>query len=101
MILDKKYKQPADVKDYPIDYTDWLAENSPADTLASATSSVVCETDATDTALTVSNLVVSPQKVSPWLSGGTNGQRYKVTITVTTAAARIDQAEFKVIVKDT
>lgn len=100
MILATRQKQPADVKDYPISYTEWLAENAPADTLASAISAVVCLTDPADTALTVTNLIVSAQAVAPWLSGGTSGCRYKVTITVTTAAARKDQVEFIVNVKD-
>jgi len=38
--------------------------------------------------------------VSVWLSGGTDGQRYKVTVTVDTMGGRRDQSEFIVRVKD-
>ena len=100
MILDTKEKQPAEYKDYPIDYTAWLAENAAGDTLASAVKTVTCLTDATDTAMTVPNLVVSPTAVAPWVAGGTDGKKYKITVTVTTAAGRIDQSELIIKVKD-
>jgi hypothetical protein len=98
MILDKKEKQPVEVKDYPIDYSDWLAEV--ADTISDVAASVVCLTNAQDTDLIISNLVMTPTAVSVWLSGGTSGERYKVSVDVTTAAGRVDQSEFIVKVKD-
>lgn len=101
MILGTRFKQPVEIKDYPVDYTDWLAENAPTDTMSSATTAVACLTDPADTSLTVSNLVVSSNTVAPWLSGGTSGKRYKLTITATTTAGRKDQSEMIIIVKDT
>lgn len=100
MILDRKEKQPAEVKDYPIDYTEWLAEISGGDTLASAVATVVCTSDSTDTALVVNSVSVSATGIAVWLSGGTDGQTYKVTVTVTTTGGRIDQSEFIVKLKD-
>jgi hypothetical protein len=98
MILDRKEKQPVEVKDYPIDYTEWLDEA--ADTLTDVQAAVVCLTDDADTSLVVQNLTLAPKGVSVWLSGGTDGQRYKVSVTVTTAGGRVDQSEFVVRVKD-
>lgn len=100
MILDTKEKQPVEVKDYPIDYSDWLAEISGGDTLSSAVSVAVCVSDATNTALIVNKTVLSSNKASVWLSAGTSGQKYKVTVTVQTVGGRTDQSEFYVKVKD-
>ena len=103
MIIGSRPKQPADRKDYPISYTDWLAENAPGDTLASAIAAVECLNVPSDTSLVVASVGVSAQTVSPFLTGGTSGCRYKVTVTVTTAASppRVDQCEFIINVKDT
>lgn len=101
MILDTKIKEPADYKDYPIDYSAWLAENSPGDTLVGATKSVNCLSNPTDTAMTVPNLVVSATAVAPWVAGGTVGYTYLVTLIVTTAAGRVDTCEIKFKVKGT
>jgi hypothetical protein len=100
MILDRKEKQPAEVKDYPIDYTPWLSEISGGDTIASATATVVCTTDATNTGLVVSQVVVSTTAVSIWLTGGASGQTYKVTVRATTVGGRLDESEFIVKLKD-
>jgi hypothetical protein len=100
MILMKYDKQPADVKDYDTDYTDWMPTG---DAISTYSASVVCLTDTTETSPTL--LVDSQEATSlvlkTWLSGGTSGQTYKVTVTITTTGGRTDQAEFKVKVKDT
>ena len=98
MILDRKEKQPIEIKDYPINYAEWLVESG--DTLSDVNASVVCLTDPTDTALVVHNLTLAPTAVSVWLAGGTDGQRYKVTVTVNTQGGRRDQSEFIVRIKD-
>ena len=100
MILDRKEKQPAEVKDYPIDYSQWLAEIIGGDTLAFAVAAAVCTTDATNTALVVNQVVVSGSALAIWLSGGTDNQNYKVTVTATTTGGRVDQSEFIVKIKD-
>lgn len=100
MILDRKEKQPAEVKDYPIDYSAWLAEISGGDTITAASASVVCLDDATNTALVVDRVALSATAISVWLSSGTADKKYKVTVNVTTAGGRLDQSEFIVKVKD-
>lgn len=100
MILARKEKQPAEVKDYPIDYTEWLSEITAGDTIASAVAVSVCTSDASNTSLLVNQVVISNKAVTVWLAAGTSNQIYKVTVTVTTAGGRIDQSEFIVKVKD-
>lgn len=100
MKLGKKQKQPSELKDYPIDYTDWLAEIVGGDTIDSAITTVACITDATDTALVVNRTVVSANAVSVWLQAGTSGQTYKVTVKVTTVGGRVDESELTIKVKD-
>lgn len=101
MILGKRDKQPAERKDYPIDFSDWLAEISGGDTISIATAVVACTSTPANTAMTIYQVVVSPSGVSVWLEGGTDGETYKVTVTATTAGARIDESEITVRVKDT
>lgn len=97
----KREKQPADRKDYPLKYEKWLAQNDPVDTLADAEiTSIVCLNDPDDVALTLYSLVLSPTVVAPWFAGGTDGYRYKITGKVTTAAAREDQFEIIMKIKD-
>ena len=97
MILSRKEKQPVDVKDYPINYSEWLAENG--DTLSDVTAAVTCLTG-DDASLLVHSLTLAPTKASVRLSGGLDGQRYKVSVTVTTQGGLVDQSEFIVKVKD-
>lgn len=91
MILGTFSKQPVEVLDYDIDCSEWLVSD---DALASATAVV-------DTAgLTVDSVLISSPRVKVWLSGGTNGATYKVTVTITTDDGRVKQVEFRVRVKD-
>jgi hypothetical protein len=98
MILDKFVKQPAEVKDYNIDYSQWLAPLS--DTLATVTAAVTCITDATDTALDVDAVFVASTSAKFWMSGGTAGQKYKLTATATTTGGRVDESELVFTIKD-
>ena len=98
MILGAFYKQPSEVKDYTISYSDWLAEIK--DSVNDATATVVCTSDQTDTSLTVKSVHISPTSVTVWLSGGTDRRKYKVTVQASTVGGRIDESEFLVVVKD-
>lgn len=94
-ILDKYTKQPADVQDYDISYVDWLAA------LGTTAASVVVTADAGITQPQAA--AVSGGVVKVWISGGTDGQSYKVTSTLTTTGspARVKQAEILIKVKET
>lgn len=85
-------KQPVDVKDYDLDYSEWLVA---ADTVEAA------EVTVEPSGLTVGSVFTQDKKIKVWLSAGTNGTVYKLTVTMTTADGRVKQDEFKVKVKDT
>jgi hypothetical protein len=91
MILGRFTKQPADVIDYDIDFSEWLPVG---DTLATATPTVDVAS------LTLGTTVISDTGIKQWVSAGTDGLTYKVTVTVTTNGGRTVQQEFRVRVKD-
>ena len=86
------HKQPVEILDYDLDYSEWL---TPGDSVESAV--VVVE----PTGLTVESVFTNESKVKVWVSAGTSGMAYKLTVTMTTADGRVKQDEFKVKVKDT
>ena len=90
-ILGKFTKQPADVLDYDFDYSDWLDDR--VDTIAT-------QTVTADTGITVGTVSNASGVVKAWISGGTDGQTYKVTCTMTSAGGRIKQAEISIRVKE-
>lgn len=101
MNIGRHTKQPREVKDYPIDYGDWLAEIDPADAILSMdVISIENAANPADTTLVSNRVDVGTEGGSVWLSGGTAGNTYKVTVMTTTAAGRKDEVEFTIIVKD-
>jgi len=90
-ILAKFEKQPADIQDYDISFTDWLAGY--ADTGASQVTTV-------ETGITLAASMLSGGVVKVWLSGGLNGTSYKVTTTLSTTGGRVKQAEIVIKVKE-
>lgn len=101
MILAKYEKQPAEVKDYDIDYAEWLGPVG--DTVATATTTVTCDTEPVPTLL-VDSVETSDTLVKLWVSGGTAGARYKITVRMTTTGAagktRKDESELVFTVKE-
>lgn len=95
-ILAKYTKQPADVQDYDIDFqTEFLAGLT--DTAPGPTGvSVIVEPG-----INLDTFSLLAGRVKVWLSGGTDGTSYKVTVTVTTTAGRVKQVEIIVKVKET
>ena len=85
-------KQPSDVKDYDVEYQDWLAER---DTVLDA--EVVLSPG---TSVTLDTFYVVHPRVNVWLSGGVHGETCKVTVTTTTSAGRVRQDEFRVKIKE-
>ena len=97
MILAKYEKQPAEVKDYDIDYSDWLIPA--ADTINGITTAVTSETQATPTLVVdYTQLTITLAKL--WISGGTVGVQYKITVRMTSAGGRIDESELIFSIKD-
>lgn len=93
-ILAKFEKQPADVQDFDIDYRDWLLGME--DTAPGPTGLVVVA----EPGITILASVLVAGVVKVWTGGGTNGTTYKITVTVTTLASRVKQAEIKIKVKE-
>lgn len=98
MILDKFSKQPFEVKDYDIDYAEWLSGMS--DTLTTVTATVACVTDPADVALVVNSIAVATYSAKFWVAGGTDGKKYKLTARATTAGGRIDESELIFSIKE-
>lgn len=94
MILGTYRKQPADERDIPIDFSEYLKEFGDGDTIASATAT------SDDPALTIDTVTASDTAVTVWVRGGVDAGSYKVTVTATTVADRVKQVEFRVKVKD-
>lgn len=101
MIIGKFIKQPADILDYDIDFSGFLADG---DTLLSTGNPAVpspLNVVVTPPGLTLgSTFVLGGVMLKQWLSGGTDGVKYKVTVTATSNAGRVKQVEFVVRVKD-
>lgn len=93
-ILAKFEKQPVDVQDFDIDFSEWLADM--ADTAPGPTGFTVD----IDGGLTLLAQTLTNGVVKVWTSGGTDGTTYKITATVTTQGNRVKQAEIKVKVKE-
>lgn len=84
-------KQPVEVKDYDIDYSEWLTTG---DNVQSADVVVA------PAGLVVESVFVNDPRVKVWVSGGADGTQYKLTVTMTSADGRVKQDEFKIRVKD-
>lgn len=91
-ILERFTKQPADVQDYDIDFSEYL--NALTDTPASAVVEV-------EPGITLVSQLITGQRVKVWLAGGTTGGRYKVTVRLTTSGGRVKEVEILILVRAT
>lgn len=107
MILAKFKKQPLEVKDYTVDYAEFLA--GLGDTIQSVATSVQIEEDGVadpavpstgNANLTVGSVTFTDSTVKAWVQGGKDGGKYKVTIRVTTTGGRVDESELRFTVRD-
>lgn len=101
MIIGKFEKQPAETLDYDIDFSEFLADG---DTLVATGEPPIpspLNVVVSPAGLSLGPTVVVDQKIiKQWVSGGTNGVKYKITITATSNAGRVKQVEFVIKVKD-
>lgn len=89
-------KDPADVLDYGLDWSDQLALVSPTDSISNATWTVPA-------GLTVGAQFVAGGVATIWLSGGTagaNGTDYTITCRIVTAGGRTLERSVKLLVKE-
>lgn len=101
MVLGRFYKQPAETLDYDIDFSEFLSDG---DTLvATGNPPVPSPLDVTvsPSGLTLGpTFVIDQKKIKQWVSGGTDGISYKITLTATSNGGRVKQVEFVIRVKD-
>ena len=86
-------KDPADVLDYGLEWSEQLALTSPADTISSATWTVPA-------GLTAGAQSVVSGVATSFLSGGTAGTDYTVTCRIVTAGGRTLERSVKLLVKE-
>jgi hypothetical protein len=92
MIIGRYQKQPSEILDYDIDFTDWLEGRT--DTIDTYTVSVP-----SDLTLSASNRTGNVIKVL--IGGGQNGVKYKVTVSVVTDTTLVKEVEFLLTIKET
>lgn len=104
--MDKFKKQPVDVLDYDVNFSDWF-KTLEDDEIQSATVQIESDAEPVPTLLAGPDgrpshqlLEARPLKLKVWLGGGTDGVDYKITVTITTAQDRVKQAEFVIKVRD-
>lgn len=91
-ILATYIKQPNEVQDYDIDFTEYLA--------SMGGDSILSHTVLADTGITVDSSLVINNVVKIFLSGGYDHESYNVTARVTTVGGRVREGEIKIKVKE-
>lgn len=99
-ILGTFRKQPADVLDYDIDFTDWLAAADPDDTLQTVSSNVSDITYGSDFVLGASTIFDSGRQVKVWTSQGNNRDVVKITTLVTTVNGRTKEVDWRLRIRE-
>ncbi len=87
-MLGTKTKDPDAVVDFSVDWSRWLN----GDEISSATWTVPLGATKTEEAMTATVTTV-------WLSGGTEGRAYRISVRITTAAGRTTDESFEIAVK--
>jgi hypothetical protein len=95
-ILGTAEKQPADVQDYDIDFGPYILASN--ESLSDAHTAVV--TIPADISQPMAHSITDGI-VKVWIGGGIDGQKYEITVTLTTPAGRVHQEEFILKVKET
>lgn len=98
--LGKFKKQPVEVLDYEFDFSLWLADR--ADTIQDVTVTAAPLGSSSATSLTISNVSHAAGVVRFYVAGGSDGIKYEVTCTITTAASppRVKQDELVINVRE-
>ena len=90
MSLKKFTKDPNAVLDYTIDWSAWLSHQ---DTITNATATAT-------TGITVNSVSRTTTQTTVWLSGGSAGSSYEVTVRITTNGGRTDDRSITIVCKD-
>ncbi len=86
-------KDPDSVLDYVVDWTAWLADVSPVDTISTSSWTL-------QSGLTLDSDSNTSQIAKAWVSGGTAGTRYKATNRIVTAGARTADRTIYITVRE-
>ena len=92
-------KQPADVLDYDIDFSEWLRAGDTLETIDVALTRLDGATLALDD-LAVKYVINNTPIAKVWLEKGVDGQTYKAEVTVITREGRTKQVELRARVRD-
>lgn len=92
MAIKRFVKDPSARLDYTIDWAAWLAPDSDSITAASV--------PAPPDGLTVESTTWTATLTTLWISGGTAGSSYDVTVRIETASGRIDERTIVIGVKE-
>lgn len=100
-ILATKYKQPGEVSDFYVDWTDWFA-GDPSNGIPARSDSPLTVVFTVPAGLTMLDESLGGYVGKVVVSGGTNGQRYKIVARMSTDATPtiVDEIEFNVYVKE-
>ena len=87
-------KDPEAVLDYAFDWSDWLdSTSSPAETISSHTVTV-------PSGITKDSDRESGETVTIWLSGGTEGNNYKVECKIVTSESRTEERSITILCQE-
>lgn len=101
MMLGKFQKQPAETLDFDIDFSEFLSDGDSLVTAGDPPAPNPLDVTVTPAGLTLGlTVVLNGNTIKQWVSGGVDGQKYKITLTATSNAGRVKQVEFTVRVKD-
>jgi hypothetical protein len=88
--MTKFRKDPDAVLDYSFDWSKWLQGSE----------AIIAHTVIAPTGITLDSSDADAERVTAWLSGGTNGTTYNVTCRITTDQGRTDDRSIQVWVLD-
>jgi hypothetical protein len=91
-ILGTFIQQPNEVLDYDVDYSEWIPAG---DVVLTATATA-------DPGITLGDTLIDPTGlvVKQWVSGGVNGETYKIQVSATTDEGRVKEAEFRIRIRE-
>jgi hypothetical protein len=95
--LAKWEKQPAEVLDYDISFTDFLVLRPTYSVPEALITSIVVESDP---GITIESSSHDGRVVKLWVSGGLHGWSYKITVLATINTGIIKSAEITIKVRD-
>ena len=102
-LLDRFIKQPADIKKYQIDYSEWIVPGETVDSVVTAVTILnPAADDVGEPTLTVGTTNLPGGNIFEYfLSLGTDGKRYKVTFQASTSDLQTVESEVEFKVTDT